>query len=214
VAWKNGSLDPAPASPLVITVDGQEQIVLFHAAGVAGFDPRNGALLWDHPHSTNWGLNISTPVWGEGNLLFISSAYGTGSRVLQLAQAGGKTTVKELWANSRVRVHFGVAMRIGEYVYASSGDFGPAVFTAVNVRTGAIAWQERAVARASSVYGDGRLVILDEEGILYLATATPQALQVHSKAQVLGGRAWTAPTLVGTRLYIRDRASVKALELG
>jgi hypothetical protein len=70
------------------------------------------------------------------------------------------------------------------------------------------------VARASSVYGDGKFVILDEEGTLYLATATPQALQVHAKAQVLAGRSWTVPTLVGTRVYVRDRTDIKALELG
>jgi outer membrane protein assembly factor BamB len=214
VAWKNGNLDPAPSSPLLITVDGQEQLVLFHADGVAGFDPKDGTLLWSHPHKTDYGLNISTPVWGPDNLLFVSSAYGSGSRVLHLAQAGGKTTVKELWASNRMRIHFGDAIRIGDHVYGSSGDFGPAVFTAVDVRTGAIAWQDRAVPRSSSVYGDGRFVILDEDGTLYLATATPQALQVQSRAQVLSGRAWTVPTLVGTRLYLRDRATVKALDLG
>ena len=69
------------------------------------------------------------------------------------------------------------------------------------------------MARASSVYGDGKFVILDEEGMLYLATTT-QALQVHAKAQVFSGRAWTVPTLVGTRVYVRDRTSIKALELG
>jgi outer membrane protein assembly factor BamB len=214
LAWKNGPLDPAPSSPLVITVNGQDQIALFHAEGIAGFDPRNGELLWNHAHRTNWGLNITTPVWGPDNLLFISSAYGSGSRVLQLVQAGGKTTVKELWASNRMRIHFGDAIRIGDYVYGSSGDFGPAVFTAVNARTGDIAWQSRDVARASSVYGDGKFVILDEEGTLYLATVTPQGLQVHARAQVLSGRAWTVPTLVGTRLYLRDRTTVKALDLG
>jgi outer membrane protein assembly factor BamB len=214
LAWKNGDLDPAPSSPMLITVNGQEQIALFYAEGVAGFDPRNGALLWSHPHRTNWGLNITMPVWGEDNLLFISSAYGGGSRVLQLTQAGGRTTVKELWADNRMRIHFGNAIRLGDHVYGSSGDFGPAVFTAVNVRTGDIAWQTRDVARASSVYGDGKFVILDEEGTLYLATATPQALQVHAKAQVLSGRSWTVPTLVGTRVYVRDRTDIKALELG
>jgi outer membrane protein assembly factor BamB len=213
LAWKNGPFDPAPSSPLTITVNGQDQIALFHTEGVAGFEPRNGELLWNHAHRTDYGLNIVTPVWGDDNLLFISSAYGSGSRVLQLTQAAGKTTVKELWASNRMRIHFGDAIRIGDYVYGSSGDFGPAVLTAVNVRTGDIAWQTRDVARASSVYGDGKLVILDEEGTLYLATVTPQALQVHAKAQVLSGRSWTVPTLVGTRLYLRDRTTVKALDL-
>ena len=35
-----------------------------------------------------------------------------------------------------MRVHIGTAIRIGDYVYASSGDFGPAFITAVDVKTG------------------------------------------------------------------------------
>jgi outer membrane protein assembly factor BamB len=214
VAWKNAGFDPAPSSPILIRVDGQEQLVIFHADGVGGFDPRNGNPLWDHPHKTDWGLNISTPVWGEGNLLFISSAYGSGSRALRLSQAGGKTTVQELWFNNKMRIHIGNAIRIGDHVYGSSGDFGPAFISAVEVKTGKVPWQERGFSRASFVLADGKLVILDEDGMLALATATPTALTVHAKAQVLSGRCWTAPTLVGTRLYLRDRAQIKALELG
>ena len=173
-----------------------------------------GASLWNHPHKTDWGLNISTPVWGEGNVLFISSAYSGGSRALHLAQSGGKTTVRELWFNNKMRIHIGNAIRIGDYLYGSSGDFGPAFVSAVEVKTGKLAWQDRGFSRAFFLLAEGKLVILDEDGTLALATATPAALTVHSKAEVLSGRCWTAPTLVGTRLYLRDRTQVKAVELG
>lgn len=214
VAWKNGSFEPGPSSPMLAMVDGQEQLVVFHADGVAGMDPRGGAQFWNHPHKTDWGLNISMPVWGEGNLLFLSSAYSAGSRVLRLTQSGGKTHVQEMWFSNRMRLHIGNAMRLGEYVYGSSGDFGPTFFTAVDIKTGRVAWQERGLGRASSVYAEGKLLILDEDGNLALATASPQGLQVHAKAEVLSNKAWTVPTLVGTKLYLRDRATIKALELG
>ena len=51
-------------------------------------DPTNGRLLWRHPHPTEIGLNISTPVWGPGNRVFVSSAYGGGSRMIGLSRAG------------------------------------------------------------------------------------------------------------------------------
>lgn len=213
VAWKNGGFTPSPSSPILVDVDGQEQLVVFHADGVAGLDPRNGHTYWSHPHQTDYGLNISTPVWGEGNLLFVSSAYSGGSRVLELRQAGGKTSVKELWFNRRLRLHIGNAMRLGDLVHGASGDFGPAIFTAVNVRTGEAAWQERGLARASSIYADGKLILLDEDGVLALARPDAQGLHIQSRAQVLSNRSWTAPTLVGTKLYLRDRVNIKALEL-
>lgn len=213
VAWKNQTLDMSPASPIIINVDGQDQLVAFMGKQIAGVDPNNGELLWTHPHVTDWGLNISTPVWGNDNLLFISSAYNGGSRVLKLKQAGGKTTVNELWFHRRLRVHHGTAIRIGDYVYASSGDFGPAFFSAVNIKTGEIGFQDRSFPKTSFLYADGKLIMLDEDGNLVLATASPTGLKVISKVSLMKNLAWTVPTLVGTRLYVRDRQTIAALDL-
>ena len=213
VVWKNQSLDMSPSSPIIINVDGQDQLVAFLGKQIAGVNPDNGELLWSHPHVTDWGLNISTPVWGKDNLLFLSSAYSGGSRVLKLAQAGGKTTVTELWFNNRLRIHHGTAIRIGDYVYGSSGDFGPAFFAAINVNTGEIAFQDRSFPKINSLYVDGKLIMLDEDGNLLLATVSPAGLKVISKVSLMKNLAWTAPTLVGTKLYVRDRQTIAALDL-
>jgi outer membrane protein assembly factor BamB len=215
LAWKAGAFQFSPASPIVIDVDGQKQILYFAGDVVAGVNPASGQTLWTHPHKTDWGLNISTPLWSPADhLLFVSSAYGTGSRVLELRQSGGKTTVAEKWFNGKMRIHIGAAIRLGTHVYGSSGDFGPAFLTAVDITSGSIVWQDRTFARAQLLYADGKLVILDEDGNLGLATVTPQGLQVLAKASVLENRAWTPPTLVGAKLYVRDRKNIASFELG
>ena len=76
-----------------------------------------------------------------------------------------------------------------------------------------MAWQDRAFSKASFVYADGKVVVVDEDGNLALATLSPKGMTVHSRADVLSTRAWTTPTLVGTKLYVRDRAEIKAFDL-
>ena len=213
--WRNGGFTPAAASPIIINVGGQDQIVHLGFNEIYGADASNGSPLWSYPHKTNFGLNISTPVWNAADsLLFISSAYGTGSRALQLIRNGNQTSVKQVWENKRMRVHFGTMVRIGDYVYGSSGDSGVAIFTAINARTGQIAWQERALARASVLYADGKLVLLDEDGTLAIAHSLPSGLNILAKASVMQNRAWTVPTLAGTKLFLRDRRKIMALDLG
>jgi outer membrane protein assembly factor BamB len=215
LVWKAGDMDHSPSSPIVADVDGQKQLIVFGGDVVAGVDPANGKTLWTHPHSTSWGLNISTPLWSPADhLLFVSSAYNTGSRVLDLRQSNGRTTVAEKWFSNRMRVHIGTVIRIGNYVYGSSGDFGPAFITAIDINSGKVAWQDRSFARAQLLYADGKLVILDEDGNLGLATASPDGLKVLAKAPILDHLSWTPPTLVGTRLYVRDRKNIVALDLG
>jgi hypothetical protein len=113
-----------------------------------------------------------------------------------------------------MRIHFTNAIRVGDLIYGSSGDFGPAPFTAVDVKTGKIMWRHRSFPRASALFADGRFIILDEDGHLILATATPEGLTVTSRVELLKNQSWTVPSLSGTRLYVRDRKNILALELG
>jgi outer membrane protein assembly factor BamB len=185
-------------------------------AEVVGVDPESGKLFWAHPVAAGWNFhfNISTPVWGEGNLLFVSAAYGVGGRVLHLSQTDGKTTVVELWQSERARVHKENAIRVGDVIYASIGHLGPAFFTAMDVKTGKILWQDRSFSHASFLYADNKFIVLDEDGTLGLASPAATGLNVHSRVELLGGTAWTVPTLVGSTLYVRDRRSAMALQLG
>jgi outer membrane protein assembly factor BamB len=214
LAWKSGRLDPSPASPILIDVDGQPQLVVFGGDRIAGMHPASGETLWTHAHRTDWGLNISTPLWSPADhLLFVSSAYNAGSRVLELHQSAGKTTVAERWFLNRMRVHIGSVIHLGDYLYGSSGDFGPAFLTAVEFKTGRLAWQDRSFSRAQLLYADGKLILLDEDGRLGLATVGPDGMKVLARASVLENIAWTPPTLAGTTLYVRDRKTIAAFDL-
>ena len=213
VAWKSHTFDISPASPVLITVDGQEQLVLFHGEGVAGVDPNGGPVFWNHPHRTQYNLNISMPVWGDGNLLFVSSAYDGGSRALRLRRSGEKTAVEELWFSSkmrdplrrrgpsgrrRVRLQRRLRPRL---LRRDRGGHGQGPVAGPLARPGHVRGRRRQ-ARPPRRAGRARARHPGTDG-----------LKVLGKAQVLNGRCWTVPSLVGTRLFLRDRTTIKALDL-
>ena len=99
-------------------------------------------------------------------------------------------------------------------MYGTTGDFGPAFLTALNIKTGQSAWQHRGFGRASLVYADGKLIIMDEDGDLALARVSPENVTILSQAKIFETTTWTTPTLVGTTLYARDREKIVALDLG
>ena len=202
------------SSPTLVDVGGRPELVVFSAGEVSGLDPESGRLEWTKPHPADFGVNVTLPIFGNDNLLFVSSAYNGGSRVLKLARTGDAVTAEELWSNKRVRIHFGNAVRMGDRIYASNGDFGAAPFAAVDVKTGDMLWRDRSVARATLIGVGARLIILDEDGKLTLATPGDKGLTIQAQAQVFSGRSWTVPTLLGTRLFARDRKEIVALELG
>ena len=66
---------------------------------------------------------------------------------------------------------------------------------------------------AREILQHGKLIILDQDGNLSLATVSPQGAKVASQVELLKNIAWTAPTLAGTKLYLRDRHDMMALDL-
>lgn len=215
VAWAKGSIPNAYSSPILIDVDGLKQLVQIMDGLVFGLNPANGDLQWQVPFRASYGIAVSTPVWGAGNLLFVSAEYGAGSKMIHLERNGTQTKATELWNSPRLRLHHGNAMRIGDAIYMTSGGKGSqAILSAVDARSGNILWQERSIEKATFVWADQKLITLDQDGNLMLADPSPKGFKVIARAPLLTRISWTPPALVGSRLYIRDRVSIMAVELG
>ncbi len=212
VEWKSQDLPVSYSSPILIDYDGRKQLVCLLSDDVIGLNPDNGELIWQAPTKPQ-GANISTPVFDGKDTIFCSSAYDSGSRAIKLSKKDGKVVAEELWYSRKMRIHHGNVIRLGDFVYGSSGDFGPAFFMGVNLRNGEIAWRERGFTKANCVYADNKLILLDEDGQLALAKIDPEGLKVLSKCKIAERYAWAAPTLVGSTLYVRDRKHIMALDL-
>ncbi len=214
--WAKQNCGPVYASPILVELNGQDQLVVIEPTSVVGINPLSGEIYWEYPFQNEQKTNCAIPVWdSKSQILFVSAAYGKGSVGLRLTRGEkGKTKVEELWQNKKIQVHHGSAVLVEGYVYASSGSFGPAFITAVDLQTGEIAFRERGFAKANVIYGDRKLIILDQEGQLAIATPSPKSFKPTAQAQILEEIAWTAPTLFGNHLYLRDKKKIMALEVG
>ena len=214
VAWKSGNFLVSQAPQLLIMVDGQEQLVVFAGQTVNGLDPNTGAVLWSQPHDAGNDFNFMVPLWGDDNILFVSSGYIAGSQAFRLSQQDSRTDLEPLWFNSQVKFMFLNPIRLGDYVYGTDGTFGPAFLTAIDIKTGEPVWRERGFGRASMLHADGKAIIMDEDGDLALVRLTPEGPTILARATVFNTTSWTVPTLVGTTLYARDREKIVAFDLG
>ena len=215
VVWSKNDFPNCYSSPLLINVDGMDQLVQVMDRVAIGVSPQTGDLQWEIPFRASYGIAVATPVWAPGNLLFVSAEYDAGAKVIQLTRKGQKTTATELWSSNRLRLHHGNAMLVGDTLYFSSGGKGSvAILTAVDIRSGKVHWQERSIPKATFVWADRKLITLDGDGNLMIAHPSPQEFKVVAKAELLTSLSWSPPTLVGTRLYVRDRRNLMAVDLG
>jgi len=215
VAWSKNDFGNVYSSPLLINVGGLDELAILMDGALIAVNPMNGDLQWQVPFQAFYSIAVATPVWGPDNLLFVSSEYGGGAKVIELQRKGQQTTATELWSSNRLRLHHGNAMRIGDAIYFSSGGKGSqAILSAVDVRSGKILWQQRSIEKATFVWADGKLITLDQDGNLMIAYPSPEGFKIATKAQLLSRLSWTPPVLVGTRVYLRDRRTLMAVDLG
>ena len=59
--WAGGDYRAAYASPILATIDGVRQVVIFDAVGAGGYDAKTGKELWRSPEWTNQFDNNCRP---------------------------------------------------------------------------------------------------------------------------------------------------------
>jgi outer membrane protein assembly factor BamB len=94
--WKSLSLEHSELGycpPMIYTVGGRRQLIIWHPESVNGLDPETGKPYWSVPFTSKANLSISTPRL-EGNRLFITSFYN-GALMLELD--ADKPAARVLW---------------------------------------------------------------------------------------------------------------------
>jgi len=214
VAWSKVDLGNVYSSPILINLAGLEQLVALLDGAMVAVNPLNGDLQWQVPFKADYSIAVSTPLWGDKNLVFVSAEYNAGAKVVQLVRDGLETHATELWSTNRLRLHHGNAMLIDGVLYFSSGGKGSqAILSAVDAQSGKIYWKQRSIQKATFVWADQKLITLDEDGNLMIAHPSREGFRISATAPLLSRLSWSPPTLVGSRLFIRDRREMMCVEL-
>lgn len=217
IAWQSTDYDSSYSSPILVNVEGEDHLVAYMSKDIIGVCPKTGKLHWSLEHKNQFGSTIATPIWCTNNrLFFVNGGDTAGGRVVKLSKsADGRIAASDMWTNKKIRGGLANPVRIGEYIYGpNSAGENVKLITAINIENGEVAWQERGVPGPKCLAVGERLVVLDDDGTLMLVDANPQGMKVVSKAKFLESPSWTAPTLVGSRLYLRDRKTIMAVDIG
>ena len=218
VVWKSPPTSVSYASPIVIEVDGREQLLYFGHDALHAIDPTSGQALWSHPVKNGYENNSTMPLWASDDLLWVATQQDGGTRVLRLTATGAdqpgkpETQVEQVWFNDKIKIHFWNSIRLGDTVYGSIGD-RVSTLAGVDIKTGKVLWRQRGFSKANLIHTPSGTVALDEKGQLSLLGLSRDGVEVRAQYALGEGTYWSAPTLVKSRLYGRNKQRVRALDL-
>lgn len=207
-------------SPVLITVDGVEQLVIVNKTGATAFDAATGKKLWNYG---DWTCRISIPNVthvGEGRVL-ITGGYNAGSDMIQVARKGGKWTATKRWRNGEINSQMNPAIVHEGYLYinANHNDNLRAGLMCVDPASGKVLW----TTRDNPDFQRGHMMLVDdilyiiagEAGTLHMVELSPEKYKEVDVAKGLldGKRIWAPLALSGTKLIIRDQKKMLCVDL-
>ncbi len=218
VAWKTPnpsawSMTHSSITPIMFK--GQKIYVYCGSGGVAGVSAKDGSILWQ---TTDWTVkiaNVPSPVVVGSDRLFLSGGYNAGSAMLQLQSTGNKINTRILY--KLPPTVFGsdqqTPILYNGYIYGVI----PGGQLACLDLNGKIKWTSGAAYRfgiGPYIIADGKILALDDLGLLTIAEASPAAFRPLGQARLLSGHdCWGPMALAGGRLIARDLTKMVCVDI-
>jgi outer membrane protein assembly factor BamB len=199
VVWTNGKGFAGYSTPVPFRQNGKELIALAAADSIVAVDEKDGKVLWRFPWKTAYNVNAPDPII-SGDKIFVSS-YRRGCVLLQIKGDSAEKT----YENRNINNHLNPCVLIDGFLYGIDGDAGYAGgLTCIEFATGALKWSEKSIGTGALMASGNKLIVQGAKGELIIAEASPNAFKPLARAQVLGGKCWTAPVLSNGRIYCRN----------
>jgi outer membrane protein assembly factor BamB len=200
----------AYSTPLLLTVNGQPQVVCCCGEWAVGYEPASGKEVWRFRYPGGYS-NVPRPVAGFG-LTFVSSGYDTPTfYALKLDQRGDITETGVAWKLSKGAPRNASPLLVGDELYLMTDN---GIATCLDARTGEVHWQERVGGdfSASPVFADGRIYFLNETG--KTTVLAPGKTYIVLAENELPGRTLASLAPAHGAIYLRTDTALYRIEEG
>lgn len=208
--WKSGKEGASYGSPMLATLDGNPALLFVTSDGIVFTSRTDGAILVQIPWKTKHDITVSAlPL--PGNQVFISSGYKSGSALYKIE----KGTATKNWETQDLGSHINAPIVFDGRIYGVDGQAGKdGSIVCLDLLSGKTLWTNpiKNFGSGHLVLADGQFLALGNTG-LAVVFAPESAYRELARFQLLNGRSWTPPVLLGSRILIRNENTLACYDL-
>jgi len=199
---------PEYASPVLLTVEGTEQIVTLTEKSVVGVAVADGELLWHLPFVPEGrAYNAATPIIDGQMVIYTGS--GRGVKAVKIEKQGEGFTATELWSNSEVATQFNTPVLKDGLLFGLS-DRGN--LFCIKAQSGETAWidttqRDRGGFAAILSAGSVVLALPSDSELMAFAPSDSEFVEL-ARIRVADTPTYAHPVIAGTRIFIKDEDAV------
>lgn len=190
------------STPIVVKIDGSDQLVCFQPNRVVGYRPNDGEILWYCKAQNDKGdLAYSSQMISNGICVALGG-YSGGGMAFKL---GGRGDISKniLWYKPRNPQSIGTGVIIDGYAYIP--DAGPGTIRCLEAATGKEVWTDRTSGGnhwGSIVMAEGRAYVTNQSGASVVFKPNPQKFDLVARND-LGEHSNSTPALSNGQIFIR-----------
>ena len=197
------------SSPMLVTIAGVRQILVFSASRILGLKPDGSGILWEFPWKTQYDVNASQPLLVGDNRVFLSTGYGAGAVLIELTPGPNGLTPREVWRTHRMKNQFASSVLHEGFIYG----LDEAILACIDAANGELKWKGGRYGYGQIMLASGHIIVLTEDGDVALVRAASDRHQEVVRFHALDGKTWNHPALVDGRLLIRNINEMAAYDL-
>ena len=199
--WSGGSDKAHWSSPVVFDIAGTTQVLIFNRGFMTAHDVRDGSVLWEYPWKTDGQPHVAVPVLVPGDRILLSSGYGKGAELIQIANIGeGKQSAERIWRTLHLKAKFNNFVFKDGYVYG----LDDGMLTCIDVEKGRRTWKKGRYGHGQNILVDDLMILTSERGEILLVEPVPEEPLILGSFKAFDGKSWNPPALVGEYLLLRN----------
>ncbi len=207
--WNGGTDRTAYSSPLITTLAGIRQILIFNQNNVVAHDPASGQILWQHAWPSGSEC-VAQPVPLPDDRVLVSSGYGIGCKLFQIQRGEDNALRADLiWETNRLKAKFTNVVHRDGYIYG----LDDGILVCLDLADGERKWKAGRYGHGQMIGVDDLLLMQAESGEVVLVEANPAAHHELARFPALNSKTWNNPALAGKFLLVRNDREAACYEL-
>ena len=219
LAWKVGSGNAGYSSPVLMSTNGETQIVSLTGSRANSIEPGTGKELWSFPFPTEYDCNTASPVRLDDQHVLISAGENHGSVILAVKADKHGATAEEVWSSlgkdSQLRAEWQTPVVHDGHLYGldNQGGAGPITnLVCMRLKDHKTVWQKNRFGKSNLILADGKLFLTSMAGEVIIVEASPKEFHELSRATIMETTR-QAPALADGHLFVRDDKEVVCIDV-
>ena len=205
--WNLTGDGPSYSSPIIVKLNGTDQIVTQAHRKIMGVDLNTGKLLWSIPFVTPCDQNIVTPLVAGDVLIF--SSLDTGTFAVRVQKQGNVWSTQKVWSINDISMYMSSPLYIEGNIIGMSHKKQGQLF-AIDAKSGSILWTStgKIGENAAIIADDQSIVILKDDGELQIISPYTKDFEAIRTYSVSKTSTWAHPVPISSGLLIKDNDSL------